>query len=93
VANHTGAWSQQEQSGVTRANAGVRAELAAANAAYEERFGHVYLVAATGKDAEELLAIARSRLTNDRVTERGVVLAELAKINRLRLAKLLHEEN
>jgi 2-oxo-4-hydroxy-4-carboxy-5-ureidoimidazoline decarboxylase len=91
--SHAGAWSQQEQSGVSRADEGVRAELAAANAAYETRFGHVYLVAATGKDAEELLAIARSRLNNDAVTERGVVLTELAKINRLRLAKLLHEEN
>jgi 2-oxo-4-hydroxy-4-carboxy-5-ureidoimidazoline decarboxylase len=78
---------------VSRADEGVRAELVAANAAYETRFGHVYLVAATGKDAEELLAIARSRLNNDAGTERGVVLTELAKINRLRLAKLLHEEN
>jgi 2-oxo-4-hydroxy-4-carboxy-5-ureidoimidazoline decarboxylase len=93
VADHTGGWSQQEQSGVSEAAADVRSELAAANAAYEERFGHVYLVYATGKTADELLAIARSRLDNDPVTEHGVVLAELAKINRLRLAKLLHEEN
>ena len=93
TASHGRAWSQQEQSGVSGADAKVRAELAAANAAYETRFGHVYLVAATGKDADELLAIARSRLDNDPATERGVVLSELAKINRLRLAKLLHEEN
>jgi 2-oxo-4-hydroxy-4-carboxy-5-ureidoimidazoline decarboxylase len=51
----------------------------------------VYLVCATGKDASELLALCRARLTNDPATERGVVLDELAKINRIRLHKLLPE--
>lgn len=85
------AWSRQEQSGVAGAGDDVRTQLAAANAAYEQRFGHVYLVCATGRSADELLAICRSRLGNDPATERGVVLEELAKINRLRLAKLLQE--
>ena len=67
-------------------------KLAAANAEYEELFGHVYLVCATGKSAQELLAICEARLANDPDTERGVVLDELAKINRLRLTKLLHAE-
>ena len=49
----------------------VRAEIAAANAAYEERFGHVYLVCATGKSAEELLDICRGRLTNDAAPNAG----------------------
>lgn len=89
---HAAAWSRQEQSGVAGAADDVRAELAAANAAYEQRFGHVYLVCATGRSAEELLAVCRTRLGNDPVTERGVVLAELAKINRLRLTKLLQPE-
>lgn len=84
------AWSSQEQAGVSGADAQVREQLAAANRAYEERFGHVYLVCATGRTAEELLDICRQRLANDHVSERGVVLAELAKINRLRLEKLLH---
>jgi 2-oxo-4-hydroxy-4-carboxy-5-ureidoimidazoline decarboxylase len=83
------AWSRQEQSGVANADDGVRAQLAAANAAYEQRFGHVYLVCATGRSADELLAICRARLDNDELIERGVVLDELAKINRLRLSKLL----
>lgn len=87
-----GNWSRQEQSGVSSADAEVRAEIATANAEYERRFGHVYLVCATGKSAAELLAICRSRLGNDPVTERGVVLAELAKIARIRLGKLLHPE-
>lgn len=84
-----GEWSRQEQAGMAAAGADVRAELAAANAAYERRFGQVYLVCATGKSAEELLGICRSRLANDPAAERAVVLAELAKISRIRLAKLL----
>jgi 2-oxo-4-hydroxy-4-carboxy-5-ureidoimidazoline decarboxylase len=89
---HVGAWSRQEQSGVASAGEDVRARLAAANAAYEQRFGHVYLVCATGRSADELLAVCEDRLNNDPVAERGVVLVELAKINRLRLGKLLHPE-
>lgn len=87
-----GEWSRQEQAGVASAGADVRAELAAANAAYERRFGQVYLVCATGKSAEELLEICRSRLANDPAAERAVVLAELAKISRIRLTKLLATE-
>jgi 2-oxo-4-hydroxy-4-carboxy-5-ureidoimidazoline decarboxylase len=83
------AWSRGEQAGVATADADVLGELAAANAAYERRFGHVYLVCASGRSAAELLAVCRSRLDNDTETERGVVLGELAKINRLRLGKLL----
>jgi 2-oxo-4-hydroxy-4-carboxy-5-ureidoimidazoline decarboxylase len=83
------AWSRGEQAGVATAGADVLGELAAANAAYEQRFGHVYLVCASGRSATELLAVCRARLDNDPETERGVVLGELAKINRLRLGKLL----
>ncbi len=83
------AWARGEQAGVATAPAGVLDELAAANAAYEQRFGHVYLVCASGRSADELLSVCRARLENDPQTERGVVLEELAKINRLRLGKLL----
>jgi 2-oxo-4-hydroxy-4-carboxy-5-ureidoimidazoline decarboxylase len=85
------AWSRGEQAGVTGAAAGLLDELAAANAEYEQRFGHVYLVCASGRGADELLAICRARLRNDPESERGVVLGELAKINQLRLDKLLTE--
>lgn len=87
-----GAWSRQEQAGVATAEDGVLAQLRAANAAYEDRFGHVYLVCASGRTAAELLDVCRARLENDPVTERAVVLNELTKINRLRLSKLLSEE-
>ena len=82
-------WSSREQAGVSGAADGVRRALADGNRAYEERFGHVYLVYATGRSAGEMLDLLHRRLGNDPAAERTVVLGELAKINRLRLAKLL----
>ena len=69
------------------------AELRDANVAYEARFGHVYLVFANGRPADELLAILRTRITNDASTERRVLRAELAKINRARLLRMLSTEH
>lgn len=80
-------WSRQEQAGTAGATDSVRRELAEANRAYEQRFGHVFLICATGLSAETMLSALRSRLRNDPVAEREVVRAELAKIVRLRLAK------
>ena len=80
-------WSRQEQAGSATAADGVRQELAAANVAYERRFGHVFLICATGLSAETMLGALRSRLRNDPVAEREVVRSELTKIVRLRLAK------
>ena len=77
--------SSDEQSSVSRAGADVRQALAEGNREYERRFGHIYLVSATGKSAEELLAILRTRLTNDPAAELQVAAAEQAKITRLRL--------
>jgi 2-oxo-4-hydroxy-4-carboxy-5-ureidoimidazoline decarboxylase len=74
---------------VDTADGTVRAELAAGNRGYEERFGHIYLVCASGRSAQELLGILQDRLRNDPGTERQVVRAELAKINDLRLTKLV----
>ena len=84
--------SRREQAGVAAASDDTRAALAEVNRAYEAKFGHVYLVCATGKSAEELLAIARERLGNDPATERRVLRRELAAINRLRLRRLIGEE-
>ncbi|MEU4719826.1 2-oxo-4-hydroxy-4-carboxy-5-ureidoimidazoline decarboxylase [Nonomuraea dietziae] len=78
-------WSRQEQSGVEDH---VRAELAEGNRVYEERFGHVYLICATGLSGEEMLARLKERLDNDEATERAVVRDELAKITKLRLARI-----
>jgi 2-oxo-4-hydroxy-4-carboxy-5-ureidoimidazoline decarboxylase len=80
-------WSRGEQSRAMTADASVRAELTAANAAYERRFGRVFLICATGLTAEEILAEARRRLGNDDPAERAESRAELRKIVALRLDK------
>jgi allantoicase len=82
-------WSRQEQAGAGTAADEVRAALAEGNRAYEERFGHVFLIRASGRSAEELLAALRKRLGNDPDTEWGVVADELRQITRLRLERLL----
>lgn len=84
-----GTWSRQEQSGTADASDAVRAELADGNTAYEERYGRVFLICATGLSAEEMLAQLHQRLGNDAETERAVVREELRKINRLRLENLV----
>jgi 2-oxo-4-hydroxy-4-carboxy-5-ureidoimidazoline decarboxylase len=83
------AWSRAEQSGMDAATASVRADLAEANRAYEQRFGHVFLIFASGRTDVEMLDAARARLGNDETTERGVVRAELTRIVALRLERLL----
>jgi allantoicase len=82
-------WSRQEQAAVGDADAEVQAALHEGNRAYEERFGHVFLISASGRPAEELLAALRERLGNDPDTEWGLVAEELRKITRLRLERLL----
>lgn len=87
------AWSSQEQAGMNGADASRQAQMDDANRRYEAKFGHVYLVCASGLSAEQLLAICLGRLGNDAQTERAVVLGELAKIARIRLAKLMDGAN
>ncbi|WP_447003827.1 2-oxo-4-hydroxy-4-carboxy-5-ureidoimidazoline decarboxylase [Saccharothrix isguenensis] len=79
-------WSADEQSGVT---APLADRLLAANAAYEDRFGHIYLVCATGLTGEQVLADLAARMDNPPDVELRVVNRELAKIAALRLRKVL----
>ena len=81
--------SAGEQAGMRSADTAQKQALAAANAAYEQKFGRIYLVAAAGLSAAELMAKAQARLHNDPVTELDAVRAELASITRLRLTGLL----
>jgi len=81
------AQSRQEQSGVG-SDAGTIQALRDANAAYEARFGHVFLICATGRGPDDILAELRRRMANDPATELGVAAAEIGKINALRLRKL-----
>jgi OHCU decarboxylase len=83
------AWSKQEQSGVGAPDDATRAELAESNRVYEEKFGYVFLVCATGKSAGEVLAQLRGRLRNDPEEEIGRAAEEQRQITRLRLGKLL----
>ena len=82
-------WSAAEQSGTAAASDEVRRDLAEGNVAYEERFGHVFLICASGLSGPEMLNQLRVRLKNDHDAERAVVRAELRKITELRMAKLL----
>jgi 2-oxo-4-hydroxy-4-carboxy-5-ureidoimidazoline decarboxylase len=89
VAGREATWSRGEQSGMDGATDETRAALVEANRAYEARFGHVFLIFATGRTDAELLAAAQDRLLNDDETEPSVVRRELAQIVALRLTKLL----
>jgi OHCU decarboxylase len=82
-------WSAQEQSGVQSASASTAAALAAANREYEQRFGFIFIVCATGKTSDEMLAILTERLRNDAQTELNNAAEEQRKIMRLRLLKSL----
>jgi OHCU decarboxylase len=83
------AWSRQEQSGVGGAGQEVQEALARGNAAYEARFGHVFLIAAAGRSAAEILAELQARLGNDPATEVRVAAGEHRRITRLRIEKLM----
>jgi allantoicase len=83
------AWSSQEQARAQTASTETLAALAKGNRAYEQRFGYVFLVSATGRTSEETLAMLRERLRNDPQTELRTAAAEQAKITQLRLEKLL----
>ena len=85
-----GGWSAAEQSGAASASDGVRQALADGNRAYEQRFGHVFLICASGLSGQEMLTQLRARLENNQDAERDVVRAELLKITRLRLTKLMN---
>lgn len=82
------AWSRREQSGVGE-DPEIREALAEGNREYEQRFGRVFLICATGLSADEMLTSLRRRLTHDDATEVAVVREELRKIALLRLAKVV----
>jgi OHCU decarboxylase len=82
-------WAVEEQAGVGTASHSVRDRLADANRRYEARFGYIFIVCATGKRAEEMLAMLERRLTNHRDEELPIAAEEQRKITRLRMAKLV----
>ena len=82
-------WSRGEQSGMRYASDEIATALASLNEEYEARFGYIFIVCATGKSSEEMLAILRERLENGPDEELRIAATEQAKITQLRLKKLL----
>ena len=87
----TAAWAGSEQSAAAVASDGTLEALAAGNRAYEERYGWIFIVCATGKSAEEMLALLEARLHNAPEAELRNAAREQRKITRLRLEKVLGE--
>jgi OHCU decarboxylase len=85
-------WAEGEQTGARAATEEVKARLARANHAYFEKFGYIYIVCATGKTAEGMLAILNQRLQNDLASELSIAAEQQRMITRLRLEKLLAGE-
>ncbi|GGV30024.1 2-oxo-4-hydroxy-4-carboxy-5-ureidoimidazoline decarboxylase [Streptomyces griseoflavus] len=81
--------SAREQSAMAGAPDGLRAEMLELDLAYRERFGHVFLICATGRTGEQMRDAVRERLGNPPDREREIVRRELGKINRIRLARLV----
>ena len=89
VARESLSWSETEQSGTHDSTQQTMEELAELNRKYQEKFGFIYIICATGKSADEMLAILRDRLGNDPATELRSAATEQAKITTLRLNKLI----
>lgn len=86
---HAPKTSEAEQRGVRQAPAPTLAALATENRRYEARFGHVFLIAARGRSADDILHAVRERMNNDPIKELGVAAAEQRKITRMRLLAML----
>lgn len=84
----TAAWASGEQAGAAAADEATLQALAQGNADYEARFGHIFIVCATGKSAAEMLAILQARLPNAPEAELAIAAEEQRKITRIRLEKL-----
>jgi 2-oxo-4-hydroxy-4-carboxy-5-ureidoimidazoline decarboxylase len=82
-----------EQAGVNGATETVLQRLAAGNRDYEEKFGFIFIVCATGKTALQMLELLEQRLPHTRAEELPIAAAEQHKITRLRLQKMLATED
>jgi OHCU decarboxylase len=84
-------WSEEEQAGTLDAEAETSEALAAANRAYFEKFGYIFIVCATGKTSGEMLSLCEQRLSNDAAAELRNAAEEQRRITHLRLQKLLEQ--
>jgi 2-oxo-4-hydroxy-4-carboxy-5-ureidoimidazoline decarboxylase len=86
---NTAGWASGEQAGVNAASNEILQKLSEGNRLYEERFGYIFIVCATGKRADEMLEILQSRLNNDAKREIEVAADQQMQITKIRLSKLL----
>ena len=86
---NTAVWASGEQSGVNTATDVILNALAEGNRLYEEKFGYIFIVCASGKSAEEMLGMLNERLKNNPEDEIRIAADEQNKITLLRLEKLL----
>jgi OHCU decarboxylase len=84
-------WSEEEQAGTAQAKAETMSALAAANRAYSQKFGYIFIVCATGKTSGEMLSLCEQRLANDPAEELRNAAEEQRRITHLRLQKLLEQ--
>ncbi|WP_406341777.1 2-oxo-4-hydroxy-4-carboxy-5-ureidoimidazoline decarboxylase [Streptomyces sp. NBC_00648] len=84
--------SAREQRGMAGATEELKAEMLELNLAYQDRFGHVFLICATGATGEQMRDAMKARIGNTAEAEREIVRAELGKINRIRLTRLVEAE-
>lgn len=84
--------SAREQRGMAGASEELQAEMLELNLAYQDRFGHVFLICATGRTGEQMRDAVRERIGNSPEQEREIVRTELGKINRIRLARIVEED-
>jgi 2-oxo-4-hydroxy-4-carboxy-5-ureidoimidazoline decarboxylase len=71
----------------------LKTEMLELNLAYQEKFGHVFLICATGRTGEQMRDAVKERIGNSPEQEREIVRAELGKINRIRLTRILEEDS
>ncbi|WP_406144767.1 2-oxo-4-hydroxy-4-carboxy-5-ureidoimidazoline decarboxylase [Streptomyces sp. NBC_01012] len=83
--------SAREQQGMAGASDALKAEMLELNLAYQERFGHVFLICATGATGEQMRDAVKARIGNSPEQEREIVRTELGKINRIRLTRLVQD--
>ncbi|MFF3325315.1 2-oxo-4-hydroxy-4-carboxy-5-ureidoimidazoline decarboxylase [Streptomyces sp. NPDC002889] len=81
--------SSREQSGMAGASEELKAEMLELNLTYQDTFGHVFLICATGRTGEQMRDAVRERIGNTPEQEREIVRTELGKINRIRLTRLV----
>jgi 2-oxo-4-hydroxy-4-carboxy-5-ureidoimidazoline decarboxylase len=85
----TAAWAGEEQRGAAAASEDTLEALARGNRAYEDKFGYIFIVCASGRSADQMLELLNGRLANDPDTELVNASREQRAITRLRLEKLL----